>query len=464
MDISPRTKAVDASPVEADEEGLLAPGDYFFHVPPPPSGSVVTHATSRLDPGALRLPSILPSEHSHAILPHPAAPPSEPTQPSAEVPAVAYCYPVVPFFDSWHFPHDHLPLRWQLAATAQHNDLRPASAAVQERDGTCRLTNCREVTEYAHIIPKSEGDWFARNNLGRKYGSLGRHAGEDRKDDSDNIILLRSDVHTMWDNRDFVLVPKCICGGDDAGLTGRRIAFVAHVLHESTELLALYHNLETQPLAVPKQYFLARLGRAIFPSMKDFLLAGRPRLLTVIDVDTGISETAWYNPAECKALLNSGRRSRSPSKRKRSTGDEAGGGNEHHDVQNHKRAKTWHHEDGDEVSDSGFSELDSINSSRCDPYERDQRGRDRSSVRDTVSNDEAGVGDTDEDADLYDTPGRRRGRSPGTIKGPCGVQGPRRQAQAIRKTWNRGCRNEAGHVNVVGLRVVSQSLQAPPPA
>ncbi|KAK4891839.1 hypothetical protein LTR49_028635, partial [Elasticomyces elasticus] len=32
-----RTKAVDASPVEADEEGLLAPGDYFFHVPPPPS-------------------------------------------------------------------------------------------------------------------------------------------------------------------------------------------------------------------------------------------------------------------------------------------------------------------------------------------------------------------------------------------------------------------------------------------
>ncbi|KAK5731727.1 hypothetical protein LTS12_027225 [Elasticomyces elasticus] len=156
----------------------------------------------------------------------------------------------------------------------------------------------------------------------------------------------------MWDNRDFVLVPKCTRGGNDAGLTGRRIAFVAHVLHESTELLALYHNLETQPLAVPKQYFLARLAWAIFPSMEDFLLAGRERLLTMIDVDTGISETAWFNPAGCKALLNSRRRSRSPSKRKRSTGDDAGGGNEHHDVQNHKRAKTWHHEDGDEDSAS----------------------------------------------------------------------------------------------------------------
>ncbi|KAK6361063.1 hypothetical protein LTR81_028180 [Elasticomyces elasticus] len=228
----------------------------------------------------------------------------------------------------------------------------------------------------------------------------------------------------MWGKRDFVLVPKCTRGGDDAGFTGRRIAFVAHVLHESTELLALYHNLETQPLAVPKQYFLARLAWAIFPSMKDFLLA---------DVDTGISETAWYNPAGCKALLNSRRRSRSPSKRKRSTGDGAGGGNEHYGVQEHKRAKTRHHENSDEnlSFDSGFSELDSISSSTCDPHEGYQRGSDSPSVRGTVSDDEAGVGDTDEDADPYDTHGRRRGRSPGRIKGPCGVQGPRRQDQVI---------------------------------
>ncbi|KAK4889768.1 hypothetical protein LTR27_011480 [Elasticomyces elasticus] len=282
-----RDNAVDASPVRSDE-GLLAPGEYFFHVPNP------------------------------AIDGH--------TQNSAGFPLAPYCYPVVPFFESWRFPHERLPPRWQQATTTRHQDLRPATAAVQERDKTCRLTNHREIAEYAHIIPKSERNWFARNGMGR-YGNLRRCTGEDRQDDSDNIILLRSDVRDMWDNHDFVFVPKSAFDGLSAGFTGHCNAFVAHVLHGSTELLALYHNLETQPLAVPSQYLMARLAWAIFPDMQDFLSADQKRLLV------------------CKALLDSRRRSRSPQDKERHGGDDAN--DEHCGVRERKRAKMSHQEDED---------------------------------------------------------------------------------------------------------------------
>ncbi|KAK3638524.1 hypothetical protein LTR56_012996 [Elasticomyces elasticus] len=261
-----RNDAVDASPVRSDE-GLLAPGEYFFHVPHP-----TIDGSTQISPG---------------------------------FPLAPYCYPVVPFFESWRFPHERLPPRWQQATTTGHQDLRPA-----------------EIAEYAHIIPKSERDWFARNGM-RRYGNLRQRTGEDLQDDSDNIILLRSDVRDMWDNHDFVFVPKCAFDGLNARSTGHRNAFFAHVLHGSTELLALYHNLETQPLAVPSQYLIARLAWAIFPDMQDFLLAHQKRLLVVRDVDTGCSETAWYNPVQCKALLDSRRRSRSAQDKERYGGDDA---------------------------------------------------------------------------------------------------------------------------------------------
>ncbi|KAK5703150.1 hypothetical protein LTR97_004099 [Elasticomyces elasticus] len=307
-----RNDAVDASPVRSDE-GLLAPGEYFFHVPHP-----TIDGSTQISPG---------------------------------FPLAPYCYPVVPFFESWRFPHERLPPRWQQATITQHQDLCPAKSAVQERDKTCRLTNCREIAEYAHVIPKGERDWFARNGMGR-YGNLRQDTGENRQGDSDNIILLRSDVRDMWDNHDFVFVPKCAFDGLNAGLTGKRNAFVAHVLHESTELLALYHNLETQPLAVPNQYLMARLAWAIYPAMQDFLLANQKRLLVVRNADTGCSETTWYNPVQCKALLDSRRRSRSAQYKERYGGNDANDCNEYRGVRERKRAKMWHQED--EEVDLGF--------------------------------------------------------------------------------------------------------------
>jgi hypothetical protein len=132
--------------VEADANGLIPAGAYFFHV----------------DGG------------------------SEP-------------YPVVPNFRSWVFPHENMPSLWLEAA---QNTSSPELGAVLE---TCRLTDMRLACENAHIVPAAEKDWFADNHMDEYSDET---TGVSGADEPANSMRLRRDIHKLWDTMLFSIVPK----------------------------------------------------------------------------------------------------------------------------------------------------------------------------------------------------------------------------------------------------------------
>lgn len=267
---------------------ILPPGEYFFHVP---------SNTAVIEPG----------------------------QVTAESSPSAYCYPIVAFFDSWTFPHMDFPILWRTTTYGESSVLRPTNTAVLERDRTCRLTNQRLGCELAHVVPKSEETWFLRNGMGMQYGSLGRREASDKLDEPENVMLLRSDIHKAWDDRSFVFLPKPNLSSSEHGTEYQSAAtgdcsYVAHVMHQDEEMIALFHNVKSQALGVRPEYLFARLAWSILPATQNFLSSGEPRLLKVWNGNSGTMEVRWFTGKDCGTLLQSRKRSRSPTKRARSGG------------------------------------------------------------------------------------------------------------------------------------------------
>ncbi|EOD47903.1 hypothetical protein UCRNP2_5350 [Neofusicoccum parvum UCRNP2] len=218
-------------------------------------------------------------------------------------------YPVCPRFSDWRFPHHRLPPSW--AALSVDVDLVPLrsqlSAAISARDGTCRISAHGEGVELAHLVPRSEDEWFHRNGMGQ-YISDPSCAAASAIDDPANILLLRADIHYIFDRRRFVLVPRPHAV-DDSSVPA------VHVLAPSPELVALYHNVPLQPLrGVAAEFLFARFAWSIFPYLQTFLSARADRRLVVPDVPNARLFTA----AECTKLVYPEPRSRSASPKKRS--------------------------------------------------------------------------------------------------------------------------------------------------
>jgi hypothetical protein len=126
--------------------------------------------------------------------------------------------------------------------------------------------------------------------------------------DMNNLILLRSDLHTVFDERIFVLFPK-----SDKG-------FVVHMLEQSPDLAQLYHNVEVHPLQCSPYFIFARFAWALFPSLSGFL--SRPnvsrylRILKTSSTGAEYIEEEVIGAAKLQATLSASR-SRSPKKRQR---------------------------------------------------------------------------------------------------------------------------------------------------
>lgn len=124
--------------------------------------------------------------------------------------------------------------------------------------------------------------------------------------DPRNAILLRSDIHTFFDYKRWVMAPKL----------GK---LVAHILtpRYGQELQALYHNVEIQPMyGVAVEFVIARFAWAVFTLAHDFLGRGCGRTLMVRGED-GESKAKNYSSQQCMQLLRSKSRSRSLKKRVR---------------------------------------------------------------------------------------------------------------------------------------------------
>lgn len=185
---------------------------------------------------------------------------------------------------------------------------RSAFPVPVNRDVSCRITAHREGTQIAHLVPASEQIWFADNNMSR----YAMHLRASPIDSGRNSILLRSDLHTLFDAKKFAFVPK------RAGVNAERLSFAVHafVNEVDSEIVQLYHNVVLQPLSeLALEFLFARFAWTIFPLVSEFLARGRERVLRVRNKDEYSTET--FSAAQCMGMVKQSRsRSASPKKRK----------------------------------------------------------------------------------------------------------------------------------------------------
>lgn len=124
-----------------------------------------------------------------------------------------------------------------------------------------------------------------------------------------NATLLRSDVHTLFDAKNFAIVPV---------RTGDTSRLVTHVLSRkaSEEVLKLYHNVQLQPIyGIPLEMLWARFAYTIFEGIKVFLENGTKRWLKIRG-DDGAYENRMCDPDQCRSYAVRPR-STSPQNRSR---------------------------------------------------------------------------------------------------------------------------------------------------
>lgn len=185
-----------------------------------------------------------------------------------------------------------------------------------DRDKTCRVSGYFEPTEQAHLIPQKEEAWFNRN-------SMFRYAvGQKRSDDNaiksiDNMILLRTDIHVLFDNQKIAFIPKFWRGPN-------KFSIMAHVLApgRSTQLIDDYHHVPLLHLTgIPLEYLYARFAYSVIPLLANFLRQGTPRVLAVID-ENGKKVASFSSDACFRYSMANRARSESPKKRKQETSRE----------------------------------------------------------------------------------------------------------------------------------------------
>ena len=64
-------------------------------------------------------------------------------------------------FTEWSFPHGDLPDVWTRPAIEEVDQ----NTSAKVRDISCRITQFVDMTEEAHILPKSEVQWFVENDM-----------------------------------------------------------------------------------------------------------------------------------------------------------------------------------------------------------------------------------------------------------------------------------------------------------
>lgn len=143
----------------------------------------------------------------------------------------------------------------------------------------------------AHVVPVEEDEWFHAKEMSR-YVLDNQRRSRAAISDVNNLMLLRSDLHTSFDAaKKFVFVPK--------KPEGNRSNMATHLLSSSAEYGPLYHNTLAYSLdPIPRAYLFARFAWAIFPLVEPFLLHQQPRFLAIVSKEQ--EQPHIYNPEECK--------------------------------------------------------------------------------------------------------------------------------------------------------------------
>jgi hypothetical protein len=183
--------------------------------------------------------------------------------------------------------------------------------ALLARDISCRLTAAIEGTEHAHLVPRIEGDWFRQNTM-FQYGVAPRPEIEPI-DVPRNALLLRSDIHTVFDHRRFAITLKPLPAATN-GPANYGLAVHLFPPGLSEQVVKLYHRVAIQPLhGVAPEYLFARFAWTVFAYSAQFLQQGVKRVLYIVRD----GETSEQEVNGTQLYLSRKSRSLSPSKRKR---------------------------------------------------------------------------------------------------------------------------------------------------
>ncbi|KAK8142116.1 hypothetical protein G3M48_009320 [Beauveria asiatica] len=224
-------------------------------------------------------------------------------------------YPIVPSFAHFRFPHNKLPPTWTVSGLSfppsDNNPPRKFSFenTVLTRDGSCRLTASTIGAEIAHFIPRTEDAWFAANQM-FQYSPRPEAVITNKTNNPRNAILMGSQLHSVYDQRQFVVVPKWG-------------AWLIHVLsgRHDEELASVYHNVPPKLLlGLAVEYIFARFAWTVL-AQTSFLEAGVPRLVVVRGKD-GLPTAREVSGQDCRTMFTpslprSKSRSQSPKKRVR---------------------------------------------------------------------------------------------------------------------------------------------------
>ena len=187
---------------------------------------------------------------------------------------------------------------------------RPSSVdqAVLARDISCRISQNIFGTESAHLIPRTEEHWLNTNEM-LLYSSRPDAPASNSADNTRNVLLLRSDLHHLFDQGRLVFLPK----GVVHTLSGR----------PNGELAALYHNVSLQPLSeLSVEFLFIRFAWTVL-SQGIFLRAGSDLRLVIVQGDevkvetiSGLDCLLKFTPVKDPS------RNQSPKKRARGAGSQ----------------------------------------------------------------------------------------------------------------------------------------------
>jgi len=140
--------------------------------------------------------------------------------------------------------------------------------ALLAHDITCRLTDTAEGTEHAHLVLGSEVARFQQNTMFR-YGVSPRPEVEPIHV-LRNALSLRSDIHIVFDQRRFAIVPKPL-SSDETGRANYTLAVHVFSPSSSTQFAKLYHHIAIQPLhGISLEYIFARFAWTVFAYSAQF--------------------------------------------------------------------------------------------------------------------------------------------------------------------------------------------------
>ncbi|KAF4624778.1 hypothetical protein G7Y89_g13391 [Cudoniella acicularis] len=190
-------------------------------------------------------------------------------------------YPIVPSFQDWQFPHDHMPEFWPPATTSSTT--------------TCGITKTNFAIDGAYLIPQRERTWYEDNEMSR-YG-----VGLSDIDNTVNILPLRKDIHYCFDNRWFVIVPE-ITKIETRSATPS-IQYITHIIsRDAAGIWPIYHNTLVESLHNSScAYLFARFAWAILFRVKSFVIKGCPRYVIRIHKDE--EGNIEYKAEHCTGMM-----------------------------------------------------------------------------------------------------------------------------------------------------------------